>query len=209
MTAIDPSIACVLLAAGSARRFGGGKLLATLGGLPLWEWAAEKFEQAGFQHRYVVVQPSDTNGPARSGWKAVHNHSAQEGIASSIRAGVEAASGHARIVIGLADMPFAEPDHLSALARGNGPIFTLFPDGRAGCPAGFSAEVFPHLMLLQGDRGAAALYASLQGASLRAPPTSTTTFDIDDEANLARAEQMIRNDPSLVPKQVTATLPEN
>lgn len=197
MTAIDPSVACILLAAGSARRFGGGKLFAPLGGLPLWEWAASRLEQAGFVSRYLVVNPGDEALPTRPGWERVENTSAEEGIASSIRAGVQSASGRSRIVIALADMPFVDPAHLAALALGDGVVFTRFADGRPGCPAAFPASAFASLLHLRGDRGAAALCSALGGTTKAPPEGGLTTFDVDSDADLSEAEGMIRRTPHL------------
>ena len=185
MTAIDPSVACILLAAGSARRFGGGKLYAPLGGRPLWEWAAGRLEAAGFVSRYLVVKGGDDPQPGRPGWQLVENPSAEEGIASSIRAGVLAAAGHARVVIALADMPFVDPNHLAALA----------------------ADAFPDLLELRGDRGAAALCASLGGTTRTSPGGASATFDVDSDADLTKAEQMLRREPALYLDQRPPNLP--
>lgn len=192
MTAIDPSVACVLLAAGSARRFGGGKLFAPLGGRPLWQWAAGRLEAAGFVSRYLVVKGADDLQPERPGWQRVENPSAEEGIASSIRAGVRAAANHARVVIALADMPFVDPSHLAALARHSGTVFTRFPDGRPGCPAAFPAKAFPDLMELRGDKGAAFLCTALGGTTSTSPGGVAATFDVDSDADLVEAEDILR-----------------
>ena len=207
MTAIDPSVACILLAAGSARRFGGGKLYAPLGGRPLCEWAAGRLEAAGFVSRYLVVKGGDDPHPGRPGWQLVENPSAEEGIASSIRAGVLAAAGHARVVIALADMPFVDPNHLAALAGGEGTLFTRFPEGRPGCPAAFPADAFPDLLELRGDRGAAALCASLGGTTRTSPGGASATFDVDSDADLTKAEQMLRREPALYLDQRPPNLP--
>ena len=198
MTAIDPSVACILLASGSARRFGGGKLSAPLGGLPLWEWAASRLEQAGFVSRYLVINPGDEVQPTRSGWDRIENPSAEEGIASSIRTGVQSASDQSRIVIALADMPFVDPAHLAALARSDGAVFTRFPDGRPGCPAAFPASAFASLLELRGDRGAATLCPTLGGTTKAPPDGALTTFDVDRDADLSEAERMLRHNPRLV-----------
>ena len=197
MTAIDPSVGCILLAAGSAKRFGGGKLFASLGGQPLWEWAAASLESAGFTSRYLVVNAEEGPSPERPGWSRVENSRAHEGIASSIRAGVRAASHHSRIVIALADMPFVDPSHLARLARRGGAIFTRFPEGRPGCPAAFPTGAFPTLCTLRGDKGAASLCGSLSGETEPPPDGSRALFDIDNDADLAQAEIMIRRTPGV------------
>jgi len=191
MTSPDPSIACILLAAGSARRFGGGKLTAPLAGKPLWHWAAGAIERAGFADRYLVVDGTRRDAPDRSGWFRVENSLAAKGMASSIRAGVRAASGHARIVIALGDMPFVAPGHLADLARAPGVVFTRYPDGRPGCPAGFPASIFPRLLALQGEKGAASLFDADGDVRLLSPAHDATWLDIDRPDDLARAEAIL------------------
>ncbi|MBB3033695.1 nucleotidyltransferase family protein [Alteriqipengyuania lutimaris] len=182
MPAPDRGTAFILLAAGRSRRFGGEKLTADFRGAPLWEWAAKAAENAGFRHRYIVT---GENSPhfARPGWTQVTNPHAEQGIGTSIAAGVEAASGHDRIVIALADMPLITANHLQRLAEADGTVFTRQEDGRPGSPAAFQRSAFALLQTLDGDRGAASL-AFPQGTTL-APNAYDTLADVDTPSQLS------------------------
>ena len=190
---LDHSIAFALLAAGGAERFGGGKLRADLGGRPLWRWAADSAEVAGFVTRFLITSEADAPllEGAAEGWSVHVNHHAHEGMASSIRAAGQLAAPCARLVIGLADMPFVEPAHLRELALGTGVAFTRYPAGREGVPAAFPTACFAALEKLRGDRGAAALDWNADRTALP-PPTPETLFDVDILADLDQARLIAR-----------------
>ena len=185
---LEPSIAFALLAAGGAQRFGGRKLLADLGGRPLWRWAAASAESAGFATRILVVPEGDGLAGAfdAEGWSVSVNGRWREGIASSIRLACEIAGPARRLVIALADMPFIEPVHLRSLAVSKGAAFTGYPGGRRGVPAAFPHEDFAALAALHGDRGAGALAWTANAASI-APTWPESLLDIDTADDLDRA----------------------
>lgn len=191
---LDPKIAFALLAAGKGRRFGGGKLVADLGGSPLWRWAARSVEQAGFVTRYLIV-PGDgafVMGEGAEGWTIAENPDADEGISTSIRRACELATDCYRLVVALADMPFVEPDHLRTLAGGAGVIFTGYKSGRLGVPAAFPRDAFPRLAGLTGDRGAAALDWGQDAISVR-PTSYDSLLDIDRNLDLEHARMLARS----------------
>lgn len=172
----DRTIAFILLAAGRSERFGGDKLISPYRGKPLWRWAADAAEQAGFHERFLVIgEHSSVRVPA--GWEEVVNADAAQGMGTSITAGVSAAMHHDRVVIGLADMPMMSAAHLRRIASGRGAAFTGYEDGSAGCPAGFDGETFAELRNLTGDRGARGL--DLPNLSIIEPADPTLLFDVD------------------------------
>lgn len=180
-TRLDPAIALILLAAGRSERFGGEKLVTPYKGKPLWKWAAEAAEDAGFESLYLVTG-FHTSVVASGNWRRVINPDAAKGMGTSIAAGVAAAEDHERVVIVLADMPLIDPAHLRSLAQGTGAIFTRQVDGKAGCPAGFGRENFAALRMLKGDQGARG--ASLLDASTIAPRDPAMLFDVDTQEDL-------------------------
>lgn len=153
--ALPPSVALILLAAGSGKRFGGAKQVASLAGRPLWQHAAAAAEAAGFVTRFVVAPPDLPIEAA--GWQTVVNRRSASGIASSIAAGIRAAGDAERVVIALADMPYVGADHLRALGMAEDVVFTAQGDERRGIPAAFPRAAFARLLMLSGDQGAAAL----------------------------------------------------
>ncbi|WP_343346730.1 nucleotidyltransferase family protein [Sphingomicrobium sp. XHP0239] len=186
----DGKVALVLLAAGQSRRFGADKLRAPLGDSDVLTATMESGEYASFDARYIVVPSKELviERPVR--WQSVVNREAESGMASSIRAGVRAASGHERIVIALADMPFVSAQHLDQLGNAGGVIFTRQQDGRPGSPAAFPRHAFSRLLQLHGDRGAAAL--DWPYAALMDPDDGWELKDIDEPADLVAANRRPR-----------------
>lgn len=189
---LDRGIAFALLAAGSSRRAGGGKLGFLLENKPLLLWSAEAAERAGFQTRYFIVasEALPDAGLAAKGWTHVINREAGSGIASSIRAAAHAAHGCERLVIALADMPFVTPAHLRALALSRGPAFTRYPTGRNGVPAGFDRDDLVRFDRLEGDAGAASL--AWNSAVSVAPAAQEELRDIDTLQDLENARDFVR-----------------
>lgn len=175
--------AVVLLAGGQGRRFGGGKLTAQFRGRPLWECAAETAENVNFSERVLVVGPKS---PIRSRptWRLVENPVAEQGMGTSIAAGVRALTDCDRVIVMLADMPLVSRTHLGRLFSAQGVAFTRYPDGIAGCPAIFTRSEFPLLVSLAGDRGARSL--DLTDAELVAPQHEKELFDVDEVRDLHR-----------------------
>lgn len=189
---LDRGIAFALLAAGSARRFGGAKLSAELDNRPLLRWAAEAAGEAGFQTRLLIVASADQSdfGLAREGWTVVANPESETGIASSICAAARAARHSGRLVLSLADMPFVSPAHYRTIAMAEGVVFTRYPMGRLGVPAGFDRQGIAQLGNLRGDSGASSL--AWPKATTITPPSDDELFDIDSADDLAKARSIAK-----------------
>ncbi len=179
------STAYIVLAAGSGRRFGGGKLDAELSGKAVGRWTTDAVERTGAIDRFIVV---GNDRPAfvadLKGWNIVINTRADAGIGTSLGAAIAAARDYDRVVIALADMPFVTAEYLKALADREGAVFTRHPDGRAGVPAAFPNALFPELLSLPDDQGAAAI-AKRVAAEILEPGNRSALTDIDTPADLA------------------------
>ncbi len=156
----------ILLAAGSARRFGTAKLLHPLpGGLAIGVAAASTLMVA-VPNTVAVVQPGDhalIEAFSEIGLKVVENPRADEGMGASLAAGVNATSGAGGWLIALADMPWVLPATITALAdRLKNGVSMVAPmyEGRRGHPVGFSSLWQEQLRGLSGDRGARDLIAN-------------------------------------------------
>jgi CTP:molybdopterin cytidylyltransferase MocA len=138
----------------------------------------------------IVVTRGDADflAPAESGYiLLVRNPEADEGMASSIRAGVNAAAqqGSDGTVVLTCDQPALRAQHLRALITDPAQVRASFYAGRAGVPAYFPAQNFPALLALRGDVGARDL--------LRSADTVTAeelALDIDTEDDLQRARKI-------------------
>jgi molybdenum cofactor cytidylyltransferase len=161
-------IAGLLLAAGRSTRFGGDKLLAPLRGQPVLFWSAAAIA-AGVDALYVVLPP---DSPARvralGGMPVtlVEHAGRDNGMASSIRAGVAALPADAQaVVIALGDQPLVPPPVVRALcdrwrAAPASAVVPRYRDGH-GHPVLFDRAQFGALGELRGDRGARALLERL------------------------------------------------
>jgi molybdenum cofactor cytidylyltransferase len=184
----------VLLAAGAGRRFGvhGGthKLLQPLpGGEPL-AVAAGRNLVAAVPHSVAVVRAGDLRLAAALGavgLRIVEHGGADGGIGTSLAAGVAAAPDAAGWLIALGDMPWVQPETISALtqalARGASLVAPLHA-GRRGHPVGFAALWRDQLLDLKGDQGARDLIAAQAGQLLLLPTEDPgVLLDVDTPAD--------------------------
>jgi len=188
----------VVLAAGAARRFGGGKLTAPYAGGVLLDGALAAAFAAPVRSVTLVtgtdaaaVEAAARVWAERSGQAArlriVHASDHAEGMAASLRAGVaslpEDAAG---AFVFLGDMPRVPLAVLELLAARLGagdlcaaPVF----QGRRGHPALFACALFPDLLALTGDQGARAVLQRV-GAALVEAPDEGVLFDVDEAGDL-------------------------
>ena len=150
----------ILLAAGSARRFGAPKLLHPLhDGLPVAAVAANSLVQV-LPNTLAVVKPGDhalIQVFTELGLHIVENPLADEGMGTSLAAGINAAAMADGWLIALADMPWIQPTTITALVdrleNGASMVAPVYA-GRRGHPVGFSSRWLQPLRDLCGDKGA-------------------------------------------------------
>ncbi|HVP15689.1 MAG TPA: nucleotidyltransferase family protein [Terriglobales bacterium] len=178
----SPHITAILLAAGSSRRFGSEKLLASWRGRPLLAHALDALAGSpGIAETIAVVQPSLAAPVAPPRCRFVVNPEHEEGMASSLRAGVGAAPPEAdAYLVALADMPEVGPALIAALidhfrAAGK-PIAVPVHRGRRGHPVLIGRTLRSELLALRGDVGARAI--------LEAHPEWVAPFETGDPAVL-------------------------
>ena len=160
-------IAGLLLAAGRSKRFGADKLCAKLDGKAVIRWSVATL--APLDEVYVVIPPGAdavTQALSRLDVRFVVNLERDEGMASSIRAGVAALPEDAEaVVIALADQPRASDEVTRALCDrwregGMDAVAPVYRDGR-GHPVLFGRVCFDALLALRGDVGARAVLDAL------------------------------------------------
>jgi molybdenum cofactor cytidylyltransferase len=150
----------ILLAAGSAQRFGAAKLLQPLhGGLPVAAAAAQSLVQV-LPNTVAVVKPGDhalIELFTELGLQVVENPLAAEGMGTSLAAGVNATTRADGWLIMLADMPWIQPATIAVLAdglkKGASMVAPVYA-GQRGHPVGFSSRWLQPLRDLSGDKGA-------------------------------------------------------
>ncbi len=153
----------ILLAAGKSSRFGGNKLLHQLpDGTPLALACARNLLQA--LNDVVAVVRHDDPEVAKvlsiPGIQLIANPRADEGMSTSVAAGIQAAADADAWVIALADMPWVQSDTIQTLAkRLHQGASIVVPDyqGRRGNPVGFASTWKESLCRLPGDQGARGL----------------------------------------------------
>jgi len=156
----------VLLAAGAARRFGSPKLLQPLpDGTPVGVAAARPLRETMAQV-IAVVRPGDRalrEALAAVGVEVVENPLADEGIGTSLAAGIGATANAGGWLVALADMPWVAPATVQALAdrlRAGASMVAPLHGGRRGHPVGFAGRWGGALQALRGDEGARGLLAA-------------------------------------------------
>ena len=111
----------VVTAAGSAERFGGKKLLASIDGEPLLDHTIRSLLEGGVTEVIVVVGADarrelerDVNAMNDPRVRPVENPDPSRGMFSSIQAGVATANGDALVVLP-GDMPYVKPETVRAV----------------------------------------------------------------------------------------------
>jgi molybdenum cofactor cytidylyltransferase len=150
----------ILLAAGSASRFGSHKLLYPLpDGTPIGIAAARHLKQ-GVKHTIAVVRPDDARLTALmhdEGLTTVVSEHAECGISASLVSAIRATENADGWLIALADMPWIKPQTINTVANmleQGADIVAPYYDGQRGHPVGFSHRFLPDLLGLTGDKGA-------------------------------------------------------
>jgi molybdenum cofactor cytidylyltransferase len=159
-------IVALVLAAGRGSRFStqSNKLLEDFQGRPLLRGAVDA-ALASRVDKIIVVTGFDAARVERalSGLpvEIVHNLQHEEGMASSLRVGLNHAPESAGLVVLLGDMPRVSPKLIDRLitAFSAGDAAAVIPThaGRRGNPVLLGRALFPQIAQLNGDTGARAL----------------------------------------------------
>lgn len=160
----------LILAAGASRRMGTPKALLV--------WRKESLLARAIRVvRATGLVPVVVAGAEKQAIKAhcegldlqdlqiVENHRWEEGMGTSIAAGVQALpKGWRQVLILNVDQPLIEAEHLRRLSlacvRSAGLVATEYTSGLLGTPACFSSGYGEHLVQLKGDKGARDLIRS-------------------------------------------------
>lgn len=186
MNASIANVYAVILAAGASQRLGKPKQLLKWHNLTLLEHAIQNARPL-LDGRIIVVLGAHAqaiqNAVDLSDVDALVNPNWQEGIASSIRAGICSLPETAEAaLIMLCDQPLVGTEQLQTLLLGwqNKPdrITASQYHDAIGVPALFPSEFFKSLLKLEGDQGAKRLLLKF-GDKLQKIPLPEAKFDID------------------------------
>jgi CTP:molybdopterin cytidylyltransferase MocA len=122
------------------------------------EWSIESAAAANLDATYVVRGATDLPVPALAAGSVrfVRNERWQEGIATSLQAGIARArrDGHAAVVVGLGDQPLVLAEAWRRVAAASSaPVAVATYEGQRGNPVRLSSLVWP-LLPGAGDEGA-------------------------------------------------------
>jgi molybdenum cofactor cytidylyltransferase len=189
--------AAIIVAAGSSSRLGQPKQLIRIEGEPLLQRAIRIAQEAGASpvlvvlgaHRELIGSQVDFSDA-----KIVVNDEWQEGLASSIRAGVRALEREAPDALGIllmiCDQSRVTAEHLRNMID----VFRTQPGinsiastyiGTRGIPAIFPISAIPDLCALRGDKGARGLLAAPPWPVIEIP-LEGGELDIDRPEDLER-----------------------
>ena len=185
------SVAAVILAAGASRRLGRPKQNVLLAGETLLARAVRVARAAGLVPVIVVARPEAEFESTAPHIVTVTNSSPDEGIASSIRCGIQTAKkyGVDGVILMNCDQPGIRPEHLRALCAVKTAHAGSLYAGHVGTPAFFPARSFEELLDLQGDVGARKM---LERA--RAVPAEEVSIDVDTEEDVAAARRLFESE---------------
>lgn len=180
----------LLLAAGSATRFGSDKLRHALPhGVPIAIQSARTL-RVELAHVFVVVRDAAAAAPFESERCTVAVcENAGEGMGVSLACAARAAGRQDGYIVALADMPFVRPSSIAAvraaLEKGAG-IAAPYFRARRGHPVGIGGRFYEQLIMLKGDEGARRLLADNEGALVKIPVGDPGVVrDIDRPEDLA------------------------
>ncbi|MBD9356816.1 nucleotidyltransferase family protein [Methylomonas albis] len=193
MNAVIENVHAVILAAGASSRMGSPKQLLAWRDRPLLVHALTN-AQAVLAERIVVVLGANieaiTAAVDLNGCKVVLNPSWADGMAGSIKAGIQAlpATASAALLM-LCDQPLINAVHLHSLlsAWQNAPERMVVSEYAEsfGVPAVFPAAFFAQLADLTGDRGAKPLLLHFE-KSLVKVPLKEAALDVDTQSDYQR-----------------------
>lgn len=151
-------LGAVLMASGSARRFGENKLLHPVEGIPMIERAMGILPPEMFSKAVVVSSyPEILRLAGRKGYTVIENPDPEQGQSVSVRLGTQALMDMDGILYAVCDQPWLRRGSVERLIE----EFSAAPDmiwalswaGRKGNPVLFPKKLFPELLAVNGDRG--------------------------------------------------------
>lgn len=183
----------LLLAGGSASRFGSQKLLADFRGAPLVAHAARRLTE-GTGATVLAVIPLGSAALREVleplGCEVLESDRCAQGLGGSLSAAVEASAQASGWIVALGDMPLVPVQTIAEVTRAieeGAFIAAAVHDGRRGHPVGFSRDLYDELVALRGDAGAREVLKSHRDRIVAIDAADPGIFtDIDTTTDLDR-----------------------
>ena len=177
-------IGCVVMAAGSARRFGSNKLKIELDGQSLFRRSLDAVPVQQFESVVVVTQYPEFEEVIRDrGFTLIRNDRPELGLSHTIHLGLKALEHCDAVLFQVADQPLLQQesvDELCELWRKEPEKIAIFCHGeRRGNPCIFPARFFQELMAIEGDRGGSVVIKAHPEAILRKEVPEEELYDVD------------------------------
>jgi len=191
---VTDRVTAIVLAAGAGSRFGGGKLLAPLGGHPILQHVLDAVAAAGLRDVIVVLGRDREAVEAAIAWRAerrVVNDRPERGLASSLQVGIAALGPDAAAaLVVLGDQPLLTVETIAALlAAPDDParpvVVPRYPDDQGRNPVLVRRPAFGLVATAAGDRGLGPILAADPGRVAEVE-VSGRNPDIDTHDDLAR-----------------------
>jgi molybdenum cofactor cytidylyltransferase len=182
----------LLLAAGSATRFGSDKLRHALPhGVSIAVQAARHL-RSELPVVYAVVRPGQKDlveNLKAEGCEVVVCENAAEGMGASLACAARAAGPAKGYLVALGDMPFIRRSSIAAVRdalAGGAPLAAPYFRARRGHPVGIAGRFHDDLLVLKGDEGAKGLLKSNESLLVKVPVGDPGVIrDIDRPEDLA------------------------
>ena len=187
------NVVAILLAAGSATRFGSDKLLHALPHeVPIAVQSARHLKAVFSDRVLAVVRPDSTRLRElleKENCQIVVCERAAEGMGESLSCAVRAAGPADGYVVALADMPFIRPSSVAAVREAmlkGAALAAPYFRARRGHPVGISSKFRAQLAALRGDEGAKQLLAAHASEIVKVPVGDPAVLrDIDTPGDLS------------------------
>jgi molybdenum cofactor cytidylyltransferase len=181
------NIVGLLLAAGSASRFGSDKLRhALLHGVPIALQALRNL-QPEVDEVLAVVKPGDA-ALFGSACRTVVCERAAEGMGASLACAAQAAGKRDGYLVALADMPYIRRSSIAAVREaleGGASLVAPYFRARRGHPVGIAGRFYEQLIQLGDDEGAKKILAAHERELVKIPIGDPGVIrDIDTPADL-------------------------
>lgn len=189
------NMATIILAAGQSKRLGRPKQLIEFRGKKLLQQVIDLVDEIEIGPCFVVLGAFTHEIEKEIDFKKskiILNDQWEEGMASSIRCGLEAIQNSAveNVLVLLTDQPLINHEILQQLVTSHevGPGITACSyANQVGVPAIFSEHFFKELMQLKGDRGAKNILTKYS-ESVQTIPFPWGEMDVDSEEDLRMLE---------------------